>query len=680
MNRMNRFGRNDHKDEAASASAAHSLDAGAEPPEGFADYEDYQQYEGYAEDDQAKAPAAPAAPAPRAVLAKEPTPAAAVPPVRTAMGAPAAAPAERLGWRWGLAAAGTAAVVGLGVGGSLLLVFAGHPGDLWRTEGLTGIAQWLDLKNHPQNLLYLVILGSAVLAGLVGFKISQAIDGAGASFQVTRSLLAKVAALRLEKEEAWQDPAFDAHSPLANFTSETLGAWRHQEARLRRMVGIEGELHRLEKALSANSRDDIAGHYETPVVGILSDSILKIFDEAAAARSETQDLKSALQERGQPLIESVQDARGWQRLTQDQLNLQQAALEKTAAHLGALADRIRKSGAGAQDRAAVAALVQEIKRIGARQVGGQQSAATAAGAGEGTGAGVPPQFNDLLDRFTKLAFQIAMEVARLGARGERLLPMAQSLEDLTAGFRQVADQLGTGGGTPAQGGPSSAQLQAKLDALSALVDRLPAGGGQDLAVLADKVTPAAGQVAANLIKIAQSFDQQQERLTLLGQACSELTGRTFDPASERPQAADMELTPLDPFLETAPQVTLEVMDPFLKRGDGSLPKTGSLESMLVTSSITPGSEGQFEARRGEPQTAQPDLPDPVAKVYDLREFGAVRMDSRTRDRQTPDSGDGGGQIHDLAEFGAVRLGGPDPAAAGQQRIYDLTEFGARRVG
>ena len=181
------------------------------------------------------------------------------------MGVPAPTAEGGIGWRWGLMAAGTAAVVGLGVGGAMLLVFAGHPGDLWRAEGLTGLSRWMDLKNHPQNLLYMVILGSAFLAALVGFKIARAIDQAGSSFQDTRSLLARVAALRLEKEEAWQDPAFNANPSLANFTAETLGAWRHQEARLRRMVGIEGELHRLEKALSAHSRDDNATfHGDSP--------------------------------------------------------------------------------------------------------------------------------------------------------------------------------------------------------------------------------------------------------------------------------------------------------------------------------------------------------------------------------------------------------------------------------
>ena len=37
---------------------------------------------------------------------------------------------------------------------------------------------------------------------------------------------------------------------------------------------------------------------------------------------------------------------------------------------------------------------------------------------------------ELVDRGSKLAFQIAMEVARLGPRGERLLPMTQALEEL----------------------------------------------------------------------------------------------------------------------------------------------------------------------------------------------------------------------------------------------------------
>ena len=51
------------------------------------------------------------------------------------------------------------------------------------------------------------------------------------------------------------------------------------------------------------------------------------------------------------------------------------------------------------------------------------------------------ELNDLVDRGSKLAFKIAMEVARLGPRGERLLPMSQSLEDLTTGFRKAVDAL-----------------------------------------------------------------------------------------------------------------------------------------------------------------------------------------------------------------------------------------------
>ena len=137
----------------------------------------------------------------------------------------------------------------------------------------------------------------------------------------------------------------------------------------------------------------------------------------------------------------------------------------------------------------------------------------------------------------------------------------------------------------------------------------------------------------------------------------------------------MDLTPLDPFLESAPQVALEMVDPFLNHGDGTLSKAGSLESLLVTSSITPGSEDQYDVPRDDTRTAQSVLPDPGAKVYDLREFGAVPLDRQVCDQQIHHQ-----QIHDLAEFGAVRLNAPDSAAKGQQRIYDLTEFGARRVG
>ena len=557
---------------------------------------------------------------------------------------------------WGFLPVLCILVVGTGVAAAVSFVYGGAPSRLWDYSGLTQVGTLLDFQNHPQNMLALVLLGSLLLAGWVGARVALAVGEARSRGHSARLLLEKVSALRLDRGDAWQDPAFKADPALAGFAAETLGAWRHQEARLKRMTGLEGELHRLEKALSDEEREDLAGKFESPAVGILADGILHLFDEKAAAQADLEANQAKLAAKGHAVMDSLHDARGWHRVTLDQVNLQEDALKKASAHMESLASSLAQLKRDGLDCGQAASLIREIR-----------TAVSAAGAGGAEGFKAPAGFGDLLDRITKLAFQIAMEVARLGPRGERLVPMSQTLEELTADFRRVADGAPSKAAAVAVLNPS--QLAA-LDQFEADLARMAEMQTRDLSGMAARLGPTARQAAANLEKIASSFDNQYDRLSGLGQACAGLTGLEFDPGVKREGAAsELELEHFDPFLESEPEGPMSVVDPFMSRDVGVPNQADANEPFQITNNVVPGQEDEFSTGQG--QRPDPALSQPTEKVYDLAEFGAVPLGPAAGHEAPPE------HIYNLSEFGAELLSGPDRKAVGDDRIYDLNEFGAQ---
>lgn len=500
-------------------------------------------------------------------------------------------------------------VAGIGLGGAILFVGGVDPLTLWNPEGLLQVDQWFNFQDYPLNVLYLLGMGIVTLALLGGWAVARNVKTAGDRYRLQAETLDSLTALRLDNEKPWQDPAFKADPRVAAFVAETLGSWRLQMAREKKNSGLEGELRRLQKAVESKNREDLVGRFDNPFAGTLADAILQLHDENEASRNEIQGLRVKDAHQSEDLMGLVQDARSWNRKTREKLAAQGLTVEKLAVQLGEMA-RQAESLTGDEESAAIGAAVADITRE--VEAWSQQ---------EGPGEKLV-HLNELVDKGSKLAFQVAMEVARLGTRGERLLPMTQALEELTTEFREAATALTDGGE-----GQNSAALKRRLDQVQ---ERLARGPGPEARMVADKaqsVVAGANQVQQSLKDLAQNFAGQGSRLDNLGGRLADLTGVAFDATAldkgnpENPPEGGLNISQHDPFGQTQPAAS-----------------TGSSEVDPFSTSA-----------EASPLAMEPVLPTEEEKVYDLAEFGAVRID------QPDGAGDQADKVYDISDFGAVAL-------------------------
>lgn len=667
-----------------------------QPIEGFADLEDELPVSAHA--NHRAAPAEPAArphhaAAPEPVPEPEPDPAPAAP-----HRAPAVhrAPSRRSSAMppWGTLYAASVISAGIGMGGAMLLLTGSGADRTWNPGALLVVQNYLSPTEHPFNLVALL----SVVVGFLAIVGARALDGTLRRFERERAagarLVDKLTALRLDNEGPWTDAALRDHPTAGSFVAEVLGAWRLQSARLRRVSGVEGELHRLQKALVDNDRDVLTGRFDSPAVGALADGMVRFLDASNADARELAELRRHNHDESAAIVTLVQDARLWNRTTLEQIGTQGAALERMARRLEDLGAALVTATPAAGGQAS--ALLAEIRRELAQQPG----SATAPSAG----------LDDLAAQGSKLAFQIAMEVARLGPRGERLQPMSQSLEQMTTSLRQVIDE-GAAANGPAR---NFGAILGKLDALSGQLER---GGPAQLSPEAmeeiSRSGPVIGRVASNLADIARRFQAQAERLTKLGESFSALTGAPFDtsmPAAGQPEPspdAGLRVVEQDPFCRDAgarapvdpftidtplaappPRPVLSPEPPVVNTPAAMAPAAMAPAAEPMPSAAVPQDDG-FIIERGaaggslldaqsdasieplELETMVPsreeELPEPVDRpvvsdldrIYDLSEFGAVRIEAQDAPaRQTGQAGDLGepeGPVYELAEFGAVRV-------------------------
>ena len=571
-------------------------------------------------------------------------------------------------------------VAGVGMAGALLFALDADPVKLWAPEGLLQVDQILNFTDHPLNLFYLVTVATVLLAVLGGGALIRSLKRADARVRNADELLARVSELSLDDVKAWQDPVFKSDPALANFVTETVGAYRMLDSRLKRQIGFEGELRRLEKAISDNSRTDLAGRYEHPTIGTIADGVLAYYDAHQQTLAEVENVRKKDRHDAESVVDIIQDARGWHRATHDQVGVQGAALERIAGKVTDLAGEIANAASAQADTRDQQQLVAAL-RSGLTQL--QQAA-------NGDSRGAVAELSGLVDQGNKLAFQIAMEVARLGSRGERLLPMTQSLEELTTNFREVTGRLQGDDEDSAQ----TAMVVEKLRGHIEQIDQQLTSGADErwrnYATQAAEIGPAAGQVATNLTGIARGFNNQADRLVKLGQAVSELASVPFD-ASEQaagnpdnPPEGNLRISQHDPFgkgREIEPETT--EVDPFasadrLLDGDGS-----DVQDLGFTTTNEPGSEEAFQVSdpSGQPEVSdQIELPQQPEPSIQLDEVGpldpVIDLDppSQSQPTDSPVSSEDE-RVYDLAEFGAVRI---DEPADGEttDTVFDLNEFGA----
>jgi len=129
---------------------------------------------------------------------------------------------------------------------------------MWNPGGLLKWDEILDFSLHPWNLLYFVAASTILLCFLGGWAMSAALKMAAGRLRLSEELLHKVVGLRLDDEQPWQDSALKKDPAVSTFVSETLGSHRMLESRLKRYIGFEGELRRLEKAVSTDNRGEIS--------------------------------------------------------------------------------------------------------------------------------------------------------------------------------------------------------------------------------------------------------------------------------------------------------------------------------------------------------------------------------------------------------------------------------------
>jgi hypothetical protein len=562
----------------------------------------------------------------------------------------------------------TSLVAALGTAGALFFASSLDPAMLLDFSGLMAVDRILDFQAHPQNLVYIVVLGVLLLSLLTAAVIGRVARSANRRVQESEELLGRVTALRLDEEEPWSANLFKAHPDTAAFVNDVLGAWRLQQARQVKSVALEGEMRRLEKAMRGGRREDLSDRYDHPLVGSLADSLVSWYDEREAARQEAVAARETSATESAEILALIQDACSWNRTSRQGVEAHSATLKRWAEKFRTLAQEHKDNPANQAVATGLQGLQKDLKR--------ELESARGADA---------MSLEDLVDRGSKLAFQIAMEVARLGPRGERLLPMSQSLEELTTQFRQAVS--GNKDGDESVVCPQA--LLTRIEQISVHLVREGASGGGSLARTLEDLVPATLKMSENLEQITQAFAQQDTRLGTMGSSFAEMTGQEFDPTAipESPPANPPEgglvLTQNDPFgkEQAEPEPAAMDIDPFGDdggagtmqdsplaagptldepqpvEGDGlQIEQFGFGESLEAPATEVEDFSGAGREEQlppfAEPESPETELPRAEEKVYDLSEFGARRIDGQGGPAGMDGEED---RIYDLAEFGAVAL-------------------------
>lgn len=575
---------------------------------------------------------------------------------------------------------------GLAIGGGVLIATDSTYVTLLDFGGFQDVAAITDLGAHPVNAFWLAVAVTVLSGLLAAIGIVRRMRTLQATVQNQAVILDAVSELDPDKPESWRHEAVLGDPDLAAATGNLLGHYHLQQAKLTRYVGLEGELHRLEKAIADDSQIDLQGNWEDPSAGSLADQTLRLMSARDEARRAAAEQRETFADKGPDLVAGLRDARRWQGATVEQVQHHGAAIERLNRMLAKLTAMLpADEDHGRRLERLVSALTAVRDAVGSLPARGQTGQDS-------------PNLSALIERISRLGFQIAMEVARLGAKGERLLPLTQDLEDVITEFRNLAD-------ASQQSDPAQQPLEQVLATLRGRLGELDpeilkATVPTDLPGLLTEIEPIASETSAAMSKLAQGFGSQTARLQQLGEMMTQITGLPVDDGGD-PHAeagSGMLVDRYDPFASGSVPDGGLVADPFAS-SSGSIFEDpvaagsdfaravlpGEEEGLTTPSLIEP--EGVARPEVGEPTDriaatdAPPVLqsPDPVAssgpaddlvppglrelpgtseqqvlpsedeKVYDLREFDAQLLPS------DPGEADVGAPVHDLSEFDAVRI-------------------------
>jgi len=603
----------------------------------------------------------------------------------------------------GVIVALTVFAAGVILGGGLVIAQGATPASLLDVSGFRDPAAIVDFTAHPVNAFWFGALALVLVAVAAGVAVERRLRDVTEQLRARETLIETIRGLDPDDLASWRRDDLQEDPVLAGLTTAVVGHFSLQQAKLTRYVGLEGELHRLEKALADSERAVLEGEWENPVAGSLADQALRILaarDELAKSSEQRAQLMS---EQGPDLVANLRDARSWQLATLDLLNQQGAAVERLSRRLAKLAE------SGGQDeelalrrdrlRQALAAVRQEIAVLPAK-----------AGARDGAAAGT---LATLIERASRLAFQIAMEVARLGAKGERLLPLTQDLEELTTELRAVVD---VGKAQPGAEDPRDRALEAVRGRLAELdPDAVQAKGPGEVASAIGELAPAASEVATGLVRLSQTFAVQTARLVQMLNLTSDLTGIQVDDGGD-PLAAPgtgLLVDRFDPFASTKQPEGGLVADPFVRSGslfdtpatdassdfartilpgqedDLLAPQPPQLDPFAPATPPFPASSPLFETPAAPAAAATPAAPPapaparvpaaPAAAMPRPAPAAPVApvIPTATVAPELPPAAE---KVYDLAEFDAQPLPPDAVADSAPERIHDLSEFGAVRIG
>ncbi len=539
----------------------------------------------------------------------------------------------------------TTLVTAAGLGFGVMFALGGQLNQLFDLSGLTKVDQILAFDAHPTNLLLIIIAGVLLLTMLATSAVTRATKSASKKYIQAETKLNQIGKLDLNEPDDWQNKILRDDSRLTEFLATTLGSYRLLKNKQVKSVGLEGELRRLEMALDKGSRIDLACEYSDPLIGGVADQILELLDKAGKAKDELGLVQERYKGAGDSFINLIQNARGWNNSTLDKLNVQAVAVERLTANVAKLSEAIRNADIEQQDQGELEKQISAIKaNLAALPAEGLDKPVTDSAA----------VIVDMSDRGSKLAFQIAMEVARLGPKGERLLPMTQDLEEITTEFRTMADNLKASATQQQQVSEVINQTRNNIDSLPVGADQEMSGGEElkKLMVMAGELAPMSQKVSAELTALAHGFNGQTELLTQLGVDCSQIFDTEFI-ADDMPvtdlgsSGSGLETSQFDPFQSSdkdQDEVPFQTADPFAAAPDSVM---GDAPTDQPDLGLTTTNQPEMSEMPEVESTAAPANED---RVYDLAEFDAVRVDQEN-------AGDdaGGDRVYDLTELGGVTL-------------------------
>jgi hypothetical protein len=492
------------------------------------------------------------------------------------------------------------------------------------------------------ELLIPAVAALAVILFAVGgsLAIRRAAAGARRRYREAEALVHAVTKLDPDNEGSWRADRIKAHPALSRFLGEFMGSYRGMKTKLTRFVGLEGELLRLENGLVNNERVDLADSYDHPAAARLADEVLRLFDERAESRSRFEEVSARMGE-GKRVCGDLEESVAWNCLALDRLNVQAMNLERHAPGLEELVRTVQQARLRLQSQSErfreIAAVREKLEGLATRS---RES---------GDRAGLVAQIKKTDDRCSKLGFQLALSVAKLGPAASSLLPLTEELKQLTLDFQNLAEALESiAGPDPAQAAILSAALK-KLGEMEQGAEQARGSGQtlQEATVRLSEMLPVIGQVVNLLDVLGTGFNEQDERLKRSGEAIARLVGARFDPGARIEETAPE---------EPAADLQVERFDPFGSRPGGSVesivPESNGLDLTRVPIPQSGGTE-EDELPDRPPVISggsifEPELPSTGESVYDRGSFDAV-----PEEEGEPAEDEDAGRIYDLSEFDAV---------------------------